>query len=376
MSINRVYSICQKLYEGIEHNGQKLGLITYMRTDSNTIAPDFVEKIYGFVAARFGEDQVNRDAMTNKSKRKKTLNAQEAHEAIRITDLGLDLQNIIANLNLDEKQIAKKVFIHTIAPFMTRPVLEKTTFTLVNGDCCVYVESFKLMQKGYYTAFEYIQAKYLLPQFIEQLPDSIVIHFTLTDEVTSNHSRYTEGSLIAKMKKLGIGRPSTYSYITNVIKNRSYSVISHGKYYLLSSGFILGMFIELFLSEIINYEFTSDMETSLDKLMRGDITKDELLDRFCTKIDAKLQFIGQTLDRETILHAIQDLVYKQYGDQCRVDNCQNKYTLKFIHSQAKIVCDKHISNLHLFGFKNDNYLKYSYSTKFQRNYNFKNKKSK
>jgi hypothetical protein len=156
------------------------------------------------------------------------------------------------------------------------------------------------------------------------------------------------------MKKLGIGRPSTYSYITNVIKNRSYSVINDRKYYLISSGFILSWFIDMFLKDIINYEFTAKMEKMLDDIVQEKQTKDEVISKFFDIINSKFNELEVKFTREQILNHIQDKLYSVYGKKCI---CNAEYNLKFIHSKAKIICkDAKIHNLNTFGYKNNNFL--------------------
>jgi DNA topoisomerase-1 len=155
MSINDVYKICQHLYEGIEINNQKIGLITYMRTDSRLVSKDFIPHIHQYITDKFGEKYIN----NNIKESKKNNFSQESHEAIRITDLTLDIVNIIQNLNIKERKIAIKIFFHTIASFMTTPLYQKIQYKLVNNDVTIYISSYTLVDKGYYLIFDLLQEK-------------------------------------------------------------------------------------------------------------------------------------------------------------------------------------------------------------------------
>lgn len=160
------------------------------------------------------------------------------------------------------------------------------------------------------------------------------------------------------MKKLGIGRPSTYGYITDVIKNRYYSMINNNKYYLTSSGFILSWLIKLFMFDIINYELTADMESKLDDIVNGKISKIEVLKFFFNKIMSSFKFISDNHSREEIISRIQNEMYQIYGANCK---CNKPYLLRFINNNAVVICeDSHIIGLHTFGYRNDNFLKYQY----------------
>lgn len=160
------------------------------------------------------------------------------------------------------------------------------------------------------------------------------------------------------MKKLGIGRPSTYGYITDIIKNRAYSMINSHKYYLTSSGFILSWLIKLFMFNIINYELTADMEDRLDGIVNKKLDKLNVLEFFFEKIMSSFRKIENDYSREEIISSIQEEIYKTYGRKCK---CDKQYLLRFINNNAVVICeDSHITGLHAFGYKNDNFLKYQY----------------
>ncbi|BCL65922.1 DNA topoisomerase I [uncultured bacterium] len=355
-SIKEVYRICQNLYEGINFMDNKIGIITYMRTDSKIISPNFIPDIYKFIKTHFNEDDINYNFKSPKQDKY----SQEAHEAIRVNDLSLDLESLIQNLNIKEKKIFKKILFHTIGPFMKSPKYNKINYLLTKDNIKIHISSYEYIYDGYYKLLN----KFDIPkntnkQFINLSEnDEISFQWIVSDEITKNYDRYTEGSLISDMKKLGIGRPSTYGYITDVIKNRYYSMINNNKYYLTSSGFILSWLIKLFMFDIINYELTADMESKLDDIVNGKISKIEVLKFFFNKIMSSFKFISDNHSREEIISRIQNEMYQIYGANCK---CNKPYLLRFINNNAVVICeDSHIIGLHTFGYRNDNFLKYQY----------------
>lgn len=356
LSIKEVYSICQKLYEGVDYMGDKIGIITYMRTDSKAIDPSFIPEIHKFIRSTFNEDDINFDfkpANPNK-------HSQEAHEAIRVNDLSLNLNDLINSLNIKERKIFKKILFHTVGSFMKSPSYIKTNYVLTRDDVEIHISSYQYIYDGYNKLLDAFDIpKSYNKQYIKlDYGDELFFDWIITEEFTKNYDRYTEGSLISEMKKLGIGRPSTYGYITDIIKNRAYSMINSHKYYLTSSGFILSWLIKLFMFNIINYELTADMEDRLDGIVNKKLDKLNVLEFFFEKIMSSFRKIENDYSREEIISSIQEEIYKTYGRKCK---CDKQYLLRFINNNAVVICeDSHITGLHAFGYKNDNFLKYQY----------------
>lgn len=355
-SIKDVYRICQNLYEGVDYMGNKIGIITYMRTDSKAISQNFIPEIHKFIKDNFKEEDIN----LNFKPQKPDKYSQEAHEAIRVNDLSLDLFKLIDSLNLKERKIFKKILFHTIGSFMKAPKYIKTNYLLIKDNINIHISSYKYVYDGYNKLLSMFDIKKNTnKQFIElNYGDELEFNWIISDEMTSNYDRYTEGSLISEMKKLGIGRPSTYGYITDIIKNRYYSMINNNKYYLTSSGFILSWLIKLFMQDIINYELTAYMEDKLDEIVNNKIGKMEVLKLFFDKIMSSFKIIEENKSRESIILSIQNEIYSTYGKKCK---CDKEYLLRFINNNAVVICENsHITGLHTFGYKNDNYLKYQY----------------
>lgn len=375
LSIKEVYKVCQHLYEGVEYMGNKVGIITYMRTDSKAISPSFIPEIHKFIKDNFNEDDINFAFKPQKPDQY----SQEAHEAIRVNDLSLDILSLIESLNLKERKVFKKILFHTVGPFMKAPSYIKTNYVLSRDNVNIYVSSYKFVYDGYNKLLSMFDIQRSSNKKFVEIDkfEELCFNWSISDEVTKNYDRYTEGSLISEMKKLGIGRPSTYGYITDVIKNRYYSMISNHKYYLTSSGFILAWLIKLFMSDIINYQLTADVEYKLDEIVNNKIEKSEVLKFFFNKITNSFNNIENNNSREAIICSIQDEMYKTYGKLCK---CEKPYLLRFINNNAVIICENsHITGLHTFGYKNDNFLKYQYiksskTKKIKKYRKFKNNK--
>lgn len=265
----RVMMIAQKLYEGVELGKDLVGLITYMRTDSTRLADEFVSDAKKYIIDKYGEKYFK-----GVKKQQKGKNIQDAHEAIRPTNILRTPESVKNYLRLDEYKIYSLIYNRTIASLMSDAVLEDTKVDIEN-------QGYLFNLSGEVTLFDGFKVIYEETSItddendIDYLPE-LEVGETLTfqeiikeQKFTSPPYRYTEARLIRRMEELGIGRPSTYALTMETLKARSYVTMEKKTFVPSNQGILTSEQLELFFSSIINVKYTADMEMTLDKIADG-----------------------------------------------------------------------------------------------------------
>ncbi|MFW6008187.1 MAG: type I DNA topoisomerase [archaeon] len=277
--------IAQTLYEGVDIKGERKGLITYMRTDSTRIADEAVRECRRYIGNVLGEDFLpkNPNIYTNKDK------SQDAHEAIRPTDINIKPEDLKSILNKEELKIYELIWRRFVASQM-----KKAEFNNVKIDINVNNHTFRangsqLVFPGFLEIYKYINQKdNLLPSL--DIDDELnVVELKEKQHFTKPPSRYTEASLISDLKEKGIGRPSTYASIISNITNKKY-VKKYKRKYLKPTE--LGEQIIKYLlnnfSKIFEVNFTSNMESDLDKISKGSLNYIKMLKQFYSNFEDEL----------------------------------------------------------------------------------------
>ncbi len=258
----------QKLYEGKSINGEVTGLITYMRTDGVTIAQEAINATRQVIGDRFGDNFLPDSPKFYKSKAK---NAQEAHEAVRPTDPRRLPSDLTAMLNADEMKLYELIWKRTLASQMESARLERTSVTIQNAD-----NSAGLKATGTVTLFDGFLKLYQegrdddKDEADHQLPKmSVGEELALTKVTPKQHfteapPRFSEASLVKKLEELGIGRPSTYASILNVLRERSYVTMERNRFIPDDKGRVVTAFLTKFFSRIVEFDFTANLEDQLD----------------------------------------------------------------------------------------------------------------
>ncbi|MCD6422224.1 type I DNA topoisomerase, partial [bacterium] len=266
-SAKQTMVLAQQLYEGVQINSRRVGLITYMRTDSPSLAKEAVSAIRGFIEKRFGQKYLPPSPRQFRAPK----HAQEAHEAIRPTDISLTPEKVKPFLEEDQFRLYELIFWRTIASQMKpAEALSLVVWLYPEGK-----RKYLFRGTGYQIKFESFLRFYPLPLPGKPLP-SLKEKQKLTPsklEVlalkTKPKPRYTEATLVRKLKELGIGRPSTYAPIIDILFKRRY--IKRLKRYLVPTE--LGEKVVEFLLEhfphLIEYRFTAEMEKELDEIAEG-----------------------------------------------------------------------------------------------------------
>lgn len=291
---SRTMQVAQKLYEGMDIGGETVGLITYMRTDGVQIAAEAIQGARSVIAREFGQNYLPAKAREYKAKAK---NAQEAHEAIRPTDLSRLPDQVAKYLDVDQRRLYELIWKRTIASQMAEAVLERTTVEITSKDGEVGLRATGTVQKfdGFLRLYQEgrddtdsDEDDRILPPLSEgQRTDKQGVK---TDQhFTEPPPRYTEATLVKKMEELGIGRPSTYASVLSVLRDRTYVVMDKNRFVPEDKGRLVTAFLESFFSRYVEYDFTAALEEQLDEVSAGHIGWKEVLRAFWTAFSAAVE---------------------------------------------------------------------------------------
>ena len=272
----KTMSIAQKLYEGIDIGSETTGLITYMRTDSVRLSDDFTRPTMKYIEENYGKEYVGHIKQAKKNE-----NIQDAHEAIRPTSILREPTKIKQYLSGDEFKLYSLIYKRALASLMADVLLDQTTIILNNNN-------YKFKTTGSIITFDGYLKVYGDYESSEDniLPNFVVGETKTTKDVekaqhfTQPPARFTEAKLIKELEELGIGRPSTYATIIDTIKSRDYVVLDDKKFKPTEMGIETTDKLQEFFSDLINTDYTRDMETDLDKVAEGKAVWNKVLEEF------------------------------------------------------------------------------------------------
>ena len=286
LSASRTMQIAQRLYEGVDLAGETVGLITYMRTDGVAISGEAIVAARRLIGGEFGPRYVPGEPRVYRSPAK---NAQEAHEAIRPTDVDRKPEDIAAHLDRDQRRLYELIWKRTVASQMASALLEQVTVDITdptghlrlraNGSVVIFDGFLALYQEDRDDAAEAEGEGGRLPSMRrgERLARGAVEpkqHFTQPPP------RYTEASLVKKLEELGIGRPSTYASILQVLQDRAYVRLEQRRFVPEDRGRLVTAFLTSFFERYVEYGFTADLENQLDDVSDGRTDWKEVLRNF------------------------------------------------------------------------------------------------
>lgn len=305
--------IAQKLYEGIDLENETVGLITYMRTDSTRLSDEFVNPTLHYISETFGKEYLG---FVKKSK--KTENVQDAHEAIRPTSIMRKPEVVKPYLKDDEFKLYSLIYKRTLASLMAPAKVDQTTILLENNDYTFKTAGQVLIFDGYlkvYADYETSEDKILpeLKENEEKLSDDV----EKEQHFTKPPARYTEPKLIKEMEELGIGRPSTYAQTMETIKDRGYVLLEEKKFKPTDIGIETTDKLQEFFSDLINVEYTRQMEEDLDEIADGKMIWNEVLEDFYKLFEPR------------VLNAFSDMEKKEpvaTGENC--PDCGNPLVIR------------------------------------------------
>ncbi|QXK92045.1 type I DNA topoisomerase [Neoehrlichia mikurensis] len=269
----------QKLYEGIDIGGEIVGLITYMRTDGFYIADEAVNSIRDMIVSYFGEKYLSKSI---RKYVKKVKNAQEAHEAIRPTNITITPSSIEKYLTNEQFKLYELIWKRAIASQMESAVINQVVVSVQSKDAMVILHAVgsALYFDGYYKAYsDNEDIRKTLP-VLEVGDHCKLLTVTPVQHFTQPPPRYTEASLVKKMEEIGIGRPSTYASIISVLQDRGYAFLKNKKFIPSERGRIVNIFLINFFSRYVKYDFTANLEEELDLISNGRMNWKEVLKQF------------------------------------------------------------------------------------------------
>src|SRR5262249_6108476 len=286
--------VAQRLYEGVEIDGDTVGLITYMRTDGVDVAEEALAATRHLIGADYGKDYLPPSARAYQARAK---NAQEAHEAIRPTDVGRRPREMKSFLDHDQARLYELIWLRMVASQMESAELERTTADITatvasptssGGKRVIDLRATGTVVKfdGFLTLYQEGEDDAAADEEGRRLPEMSAGEalakrkIDASQQFTEQPPRYAEASLVKRMEELGIGRPSTYASILQVLKDRGYVRIDKKRLVPEDKGRVLTAFLESFFARYVEYDFTAGLEEQLDRISNNELAWQDLLRDF------------------------------------------------------------------------------------------------
>ena len=341
-SASQTMTIAQGLYMGIDINKETIALITYMRTDSITLSKDSIDTIRKNISEQYGDKYLPDKPIEYKSRKK---NAQEAHEAIRPTDISLKPESIKDYLSEEQFKLYDLIWKRTLASQMTSAETNQNTLQIDCEEKNITLKATlgKLIFDGYkkvYNLQEDDEEQIIsLLENIKENDKYIVSEVETLESYTSPPSRYTDASLVKKLEELEIGRPSTYASIIQTIVNRGY-VLKSGKSFILNDrGRVVNVFLCNYFKKFLEYKFTADLENQLDEVAADKAEWKNIVLNFWKDFEF---FINEVMDKpnreviDVINEELSPVIFKKIGGDIDIkcsswantENCEGNLGVK------------------------------------------------
>ena len=368
----KIMKIAQELYDGLnlgsEHGGVQ-GLITYMRTDSTRVSPVAQESAAKYIHEKFGEEYVPKTIRNYKS----NTNSQDAHEAIRPSNVYLSPKSLRKILTTEQYRLYKLIWERFVASQMESAVLDTVTVDIENSNYIFKAGGYVIKSRGYLTLYNAAEEKKddldIENINLTKLPNVKVGQVLALDDIkkqqhfTEPPARYTEASLIKFLEENGIGRPSTYAPIISIVISREY-VKRDGKSLVATKlGEVITKFMREYFPEIIDYEFTASMEDKLDSIENKTNTIVGVISEFYKKFEAEIEHALNEKNKVSLSSTLEEsdvhcdkcgalMVYKngRFGKFLACPNYPECKNTKTIDKEGN-VADPVVETPELAGFK-------------------------
>ncbi|HVI15346.1 MAG TPA: type I DNA topoisomerase [Pseudolabrys sp.] len=347
--------LAQRLYEGVEIDGETVGLITYMRTDGIDLAPEAINDIRAMLGKNYGKEYV---PTTPREYHNKAKNAQEAHEAVRPTSAARTPADVAKHLHRDQARLYELIWKRAVASQMESAELERTTVDIAAK---LGSRNLELRATGQVVKFDGFLALYeeghddddldeesrRLPAMSEgELLEKQAINSS--QHFTEPPPRYSEAALVRRMEDLGIGRPSTYASILQVLQDRGYVRIDKKRLVPEDKGRVVVGFLESFFQHYVEYDFTATLEEQLDRISNSEIDWKKVLRDFWVDFIGAVKEI-KDLRVTQVLDALNDLLEPHIfpqptdgSDRRKCPNCgSGRLSLKLGRFGAFIGCSNY-----------------------------------
>ena len=296
LSPARTMQLAQRLYEGIDIGGETVGLITYMRTDGVDMAPEAISSCRNVIEKEFGSLYLPRVPRKYTTKAK---NAQEAHEAVRPTDMSRKPAQMARLLDPEQAKLYELIWKRTLASQMESAELERTTIEITahagkrvldlraSGQVVKFEGFLKLYTESRDDDGEDEDNRRLPPVSAGDLLKAKDIK--AEQHFTEPPPRFSEASLVKRMEELGIGRPSTYASILATLREREYVLLEKKRLHATDKGMIVTAFLGNFFARYVEYDFTAGLEEELDRISNNELFWKDVMRRFWTEFSAALE---------------------------------------------------------------------------------------
>jgi DNA topoisomerase-1 len=317
---SRTMQLAQRLYEGVEIGGEITGLITYMRTDSIQISNEALFASRTYIEKTYGKPYLPDSPRVFKNKSK---NAQEAHEAIRPTEVSRRPEEVRGYLDDAQFKLYELIWKRTVASQMESALFDQVTVEMSSPDKQITLRAtgstmtfdgfLKLYQEGVDDDSEKDEEDRLLP--VLSMGESIDQNqVTPNQHFTQPPPRYSEASLVKKLEELGIGRPSTYASIINVLQERDYVRIEKRQFIPEERGRLVTVFLVNFFNKYVQYDFTANLEEELDEISQGNLPWKAVLARFWEPFHETTDATQNLRTTEVIDRIENDLSFHLFGE--------------------------------------------------------------
>ena len=299
---SRTMQIAQRLYQGIDIEGETVGLITYMRTDGTNISKDAITSFRDFIMQNYGDKYLPEQPLNYSGKKAK--NAQEAHEAIRPTEIIRKPEDMKKYLSTDQYKLYNLIWSRSLSSQMQSAKFDRKTITINSDD-----DKNIFKASGSTLKFDGFLKLYKIDENDDDnentLPDVKKGDVMFEDHIDEQHytqppPRYSEASLVKKLEELGIGRPSTYASIISVIANRGYADINNKRFFPTDRGKLLSAFLEKLFTKYVDYDFTAKLEDQLDDITSGKENWIKVLENFWKDFNSNVSGVKEKRTREVL----------------------------------------------------------------------------
>ncbi len=350
---SRTMQVAQRLYQGFEIDGETIGLITYMRTDGTQISNEALETCRNYISQKLGKEYLP-DQPRNYSG-KKAKNAQEAHEAVRPTDINRDPSSLKSILDRDQMRLYELIWNRTVSSQMESAEFERTSIDICNNDKSIIFRANGSIQKfdGYLKLYQETKEEDEKKEDNEDdeniLPDvnngdALTINKILDEQhFTNPPPRYSEASLVKKLEELGIGRPSTYASIISVLSTRNYVELINKKFIPTDRGKLITAFLDKLFNKYVDYNFTANLEDNLDEITSGKIKWIDVLSQFWEQFNINVNEVKELRTRailDMLNESLADIIFDkdENGSVKRKCQCGGELSLKVGRFGAFIGC--------------------------------------
>ncbi|WP_290771688.1 type I DNA topoisomerase [Anaerofustis sp.] len=318
-SISKTMMLAQQLYEGVEVEGVgQIGLITYLRTDSTRLSKEAIQAGSDFIINNYGKEYIGYTGVKSKSGSK----IQDAHEAIRPSDVNLTPDKLKTSLTSDQLKLYTLIYNRFLASLMAPAVYDTLRVDIENGEYIFRSTGSRVKFKGYLEVYDFSSKKGEENESIPMLEEGEEVNLKdlkPMQKFTQPPARYNEASLVKVLKEEGIGRPSTYSQIINTIKNRGYVDMDQRRFIPTMIGEAVDKLLRENFEDIVDVDFTAQMESSLDNIEEGKRKWKDVISDFYKEL-------AKELDKAKDIERIK-LPEEQTDEIC--ENCGKPMVIKY-----------------------------------------------